>query len=157
MSFILTFCYKDKLTVAISPTVENYFSNMKSSFDYSLETGGILVGTLNGGPIITITDVTTSQPKDVRHKFRFFRAADGHQSLMDQLWEESDYRKMYLGEWHTHPEPIPSPSTVDIWGWKSIAKRRQNTPWTLFVILGQQGFRIWTVEDGRVKELISNA
>ena len=72
---------------------------------------------------------------------------------MDQLWEESDYRKMYLGEWHTHPEAIPSPSRIDICGWKSIAKKRQNTPWTLFVILGQQTFKIWTVEDQVVKEL----
>ena len=104
----LTFHYQDKLAVIISPAVELHFSDMKSSFNYNLETGGILIGTLNKGPTITITDITTSQSKDVRHKFRFFRSADGHQSLMDQLWEESDYRKMYLGEWHTHPEAIPS-------------------------------------------------
>lgn len=149
----LTFHYQDKLDVIISPAVELHFSDMKSSFNYNLETGGILIGTLNKGPTITITDITTSQSKDVRHKFRFFRSADGHQSLMDQLWEESGYRKMYLGEWHTHPEAIPSPSKIDICGWKSIAKKRQNTPWTLFVILGQQTFKIWTVEDQVVKEL----
>lgn len=149
----LTFQYQDKLTVIISPTVEQRFFDMKSSFNYDLETGGILIGTLDKGPTITITDITTSQPKDVRHKFRFLRSADGHQSVMDQLWKESGYRKMYLGEWHTHSEFVPSPSRVDIRGWKSIARKRQNTPWALFIILGQQTFKIWTIDCGVVKEL----
>lgn len=153
----LTFHYQDKLAVIISPAVEQHFSDMKSSFNHSLETGGILIGTLSSGPIITITDVTISQPKDVRHKFRFLRSADGHQSLMDQLWEESGYRKMYLGEWHTHPELVPSPSRIDICGWKSIARKRQNTPWSLFIILGRQFFKIWTIEGGVVKELTLDA
>lgn len=153
----VTFHYQNKLTVVFSPTVEQQFFNMKSSFNYSLETGGILIGTLSSGPIITITDATVSQPKDICHKFRFFRSAEGHQSHMDHLWKESGYRKMYLGEWHTHPEPIPSPSMVDIFGWKSIAKRRQNTPWTLFIILGQQIFKVWTVDSGLVKELTLDA
>lgn len=150
----LTFHYQDKLSVIISPTVEQHFSDMKSSFNYSLETGGILIGTLSIGPIITITDVTISQPKDVHHRFRFLRSAEGHQSLMDQLWEESGYRKMYLGEWHTHPELIPSPSRVDVCGWRSIARKKQNTPWVLFIILGQQTLRFWTIDNGLVRELI---
>lgn len=150
----LTFHYQDKLTVIISPAVEQHFSDMKLSFDYSLETGGILIGTLSSGPIITITDVTISQPKDVRHKFRFHRSADGHQSLMDQLWVESAYRKMYLGEWHTHPELIPLPSRVDIGGWRSIARKKQNTPWVLFIILGQQTFHLWTIDNGLERKLI---
>lgn len=153
----VTFHYQDKLTVIISPIVEQFFSNIKSSFSYSVETGGIIIGMLSSGPTITITDVTMAQSRDVHHKFRFFRSADGHQSLMDQLWEESGYRKMYLGEWHTHPEAIPSPSRVDICGWKSIAKKTQNTPWTLFIILGQQAFKIWTVENQTVKELTLGA
>lgn len=153
----VTFHYQNKLTVIISPAVDHFFSNMKSGFNYSLETGGILVGMLNSGPTITITDVTTAQSKDIRHKFRFRRSADEHQSLMDQLWEESGYRKMYLGEWHTHPEAIPSPSGVDICGWKAIAKKRQNTPWALFIILGQHTYKIWTIEGCAIKELTSDA
>lgn len=137
----VTFHYQDKLTVIISPIVEQYFSNMKSSFSYSLETGGILIGMLSSGPTITITDVTMAQPKDVRHKFRFFRSADGHQSLMDQLWEESGYRKMYLGEWHTHPEAIPSPSRVDICGWKSIAKKGKTHPGHYLLFWGNKLLR----------------
>lgn len=157
MSFTLTFHYQNKLTVIVSPPVEKFFSDVKLSFDYSLETGGILVGTLNSGSIITITDVTISQPKDVHHKFRFFRSADGHQLLMDHLWQESGYRKMYLGEWHTHHELSPSPSRVDVCGWRSVARKRQNTPRVLFIILGQQTFRLWTIDNGSVRELMRGA
>lgn len=154
--FTLTFYYQDQLKVVLAPTVEDFFKITKSS-SYRLETGGIIVGTLNSGPTITITDITRSQPNDIRQRFRFFRSASRHQLHMDQLWKESGYRKMYLGEWHTHSEPIPSPSKVDIGGWKSIAKKEQNSPWMLFIILGQCTFRIWTVDKGKVKELTLSA
>jgi integrative and conjugative element protein (TIGR02256 family) len=76
---------------------------------------------------------------------------------MDRLWEESGYQKMYLGEWHTHREPRPVPSGIDIFGWASIARRRQNAPWMLFLILGQTELRLWTIYKGEAKELIPNA
>lgn len=46
----------------------------------------------------------------------------------------------YLGEWHTHPEDSPSPSTIDTDGWQRICSKRK-TP-MLFVIVGTQD-RLW--------------
>ena len=84
----------------------------------------------------------------LRQRFRFFRSASGHQLHMDQLWKESGYRKMYLGEWHTHSEPIPSPSKVDIGGWKSIAKRSKTLLGCYLLFLGNAllGFGLWIKE-----------
>lgn len=153
----LTFYYTNKLTVVFAPEVERFFEDLKASYDYRLETGGILAGTLSNGPIITITDVTSPQLQDVRQRYRFKRSDAGHQTLMDQLWDESGYQKMYLGEWHTHRESRPVPSRIDTFGWTSIARRRQNAPWMLFLILGQTELRLWTIYKGEVKELRSNA
>lgn len=153
----MTFQYSNKLEVIFSPEVERFLLDLKGTHDYKHETGGILAGVLDSGSTITITDVTTPQPKDICQRFRFRRSGVGHQTIMDQLWEESGYRKMYLGEWHTHRESIPSPSRVDISGWKSIAKKRQNSPWMLFLILGQQSMRIWTADTGAIKELSLDA
>lgn len=153
----MIFHYSDKLTVVLAPDVENFFMHLKESYDYNLETGGILAGVFDKGPIITITDVTTPQSEDIRQRFRFRRSGEGHQALMDQMWEKSGYRKMYLGEWHTHREPTPSPSWVDTSGWKARTKTRHNAPWMLFLILGQQSLRLWTVDAGVIKELSPDA
>lgn len=153
----MTFHYGDKLTVIFSPKVERFFLELKNSYNYHLETGGILIGTLSYGPVITITDATSPQPQDMQQRFRFKRSDAGHQSLMDQLWEESSYQKMYLGEWHTHQETRPVPSGVDTSGWLTIARRKQNAPWMLFLILGQADLRLWTVYRGRIKELTLDA
>ena len=153
----MTFRYGDKLTVVFSPKVECFFLGLKDSYDYHLESGGILIGTLSNGPIITITDTTSPQPKDIRQRFRFKRSDAGHQSIMDQLWKESGYQKMYLCEWHTHREMRPVPSRVDTSGWLLISKRKQNVPWVLFLILGQAGLRLWTVYRANIKELSQDA
>ncbi len=153
----MTFSYLNKLTVVFAPEIESFFERIRTSHDYHLETGGILVGTLKSGPILTITDVTSPQKQDKQQRFRFKRSAFGHQTLMDQLWEASGFTKMYLGEWHTHCELKPKPSMVDMLGWISIARRRQNSPWMIFMILGQSELRLWTYYDGNVRELSENA
>jgi integrative and conjugative element protein (TIGR02256 family) len=43
----------------------------------------------------------------------------------------------YLGEWHTHPEVLPSPSSLDISEWQLIC-RRKATP-MVFMIVGMDG------------------
>lgn len=153
----MTFRYSNELTVTFSPEVESFFQGLKDSYDFQLETGGILIGTLSNGPVITVTDATSPQSKDMRQRFRFKRSDAGHQSIMDQLWKESSYQKMYLGEWHTHQETRPVPSGVDTRGWLTIARRKQNAPRMLFLILGQADLRLWTVYRGRIKELTLDA
>lgn len=150
----MTFHYSDMLTVVFEPPVEQFFAEIEETFDYRLESGGILVGTRKPGTLLTVTDVTSPQKSDRRLPFRFRRSPTGHQKIMDALWEESGYEKMYLGEWHTHREPRPTPSSVDTSGWKRLAKSKQNTPWMLFLILGQQELRLWTVDGQSVKELV---
>ena len=153
----MIFHHSDALTVVFEPAIEQFFTDMKATFDYRLESGGILVGTRKPGTLLTVTDISVPQNKDLRLPSRFRRSPAGHQKIMDALWEDSGYQKMYLGEWHTHREPRPAPSPVDTSGWKSLAKGKQNTPWMLFLILGQQELRLWTIDGQSVKELVKDA
>ncbi len=43
----------------------------------------------------------------------FFRNVKKAQRIAEHAWKESNGERLYLGEWHTHPEDVPSPSRDD--------------------------------------------
>jgi integrative and conjugative element protein (TIGR02256 family) len=47
--------------------------------------------------------------------------------------EEGDY----VGEWHTHPEDVPAPSTIDLQEWSIVMKRNPGKP-MIFLIVGRK-------------------
>lgn len=149
----------NKLFVELSPQINSFLKQWMITYDYRVETGGILVGKIESATPtghsckIIITDITGPQLGDQRYPYRFIRAETGHQKKMDELWESSGHKKMYLGEWHTHREARPHPSSIDTQGWKKIAAKKQNSPWMVFLILGTKQMRLWTVHDGKTKEL----
>lgn len=77
------------------------------------ERGGILAGRLYPEKNeILITEMIESI--DVEKKRTFFTMNVSEvQDVMDRLWEESNGRVTYLGDWHTHPEENPRPSPMD--------------------------------------------
>jgi integrative and conjugative element protein (TIGR02256 family) len=109
------------------------------------EAGGVLLGRFVLGTADVVVDqVTVPVPGDRRSRLRFFRDARRHQAVIDRRWNESRHRCNYLGGWHTHPEPIPTPSGTDIRDWKRALQRNQFDNGTLyFVIVGTQEVRAW--------------
>lgn len=101
----------------------------------SPESGGILLG-YRRERHLHVTDVTVPLKTDSRTRTRFYRSADPHQQAAHDRWCKSGGTMDYIGEWHTHPEICPSPSTIDTRGWKGICEARQ-VP-MLFVIAGTQ-------------------
>ena len=96
------------------------------------------------------TPTTKTAETDIRARFHFFRSEKHHQKAMDELWVASDYTKTYLGEWHTHDEDVPSPSTTDIKEWKRISKGQHNSSVLFFIIIGRRKIGIWTINHGNV-------
>jgi integrative and conjugative element protein (TIGR02256 family) len=96
------------------------------------ERGGILIGSLRG-PHVEILDFTEAGPDDSSQPFRFIRQDPKHQRAATRAWRESDERKTFLGEWHTHPSGEPRPSSIDTASWRKLA-RRQNTPMVFIVV-----------------------
>jgi integrative and conjugative element protein (TIGR02256 family) len=109
------------------------------------ESGGIMVGRiLNENSNSMIDDVSTPMSSDLRTRYRFYRKPNGHQEFFDEKWKESAGRCFYLGEWHTHPEAIPSPSAVDLCNWKRLLKSPpQDHFFQFFIIVGTEQLKIW--------------
>ncbi len=134
---------KRKLKLATS-AISKMFSYAQDDMT-SLESGGILVGRiLEENSSSMIDDVSTPMSDDVQTRTRFFRRPKGHQEFFNLKWEESTGRCFYLGEWHTHPEMVPVPSSVDLRNWKKILKRPpQDQSSLFFIIVGIEQLNIW--------------
>ncbi len=109
------------------------------------EAGGVLLGRLLiDSQDIVIDEVTEPMQGDKRSRFAFYRAKRRHQHIINQRWQESNGTTIYLGEWHTHPERIPTPSMIDMTDWrrKLTVDRFEND--LFFLILGTVEAKMWT-------------
>ena len=114
-----------------------------------LEAGGLLLGRyLRDGHDLIVDTVTTPMPSDIRTRFTFERGAEGHQEFVTQQWEASGGTCVVLGDWHTHAEPYPHPSDVDLANWRQLLSEAEE--WLggrnaacFFVIVGQATLRGW--------------
>ena len=126
--------------VLIEEKVLQVFARHRQLHQDAPESGGILLGYRRGSHL-HVTEATAPLVSDQASRTRFFRSAAPHQQAALARWRESGGTMDYLGEWHTHPEHSPSPSTIDTGGWQRICSKRK-TP-MLFVIAGTQD-RLWT-------------
>lgn len=76
-----------------------------------LETGGILLGH-NRHDRCAILVAGDPGPKAVRHPWAFNRDRAHAECVADAAW--SDHQATWVGEWHTHPEGLATPSDIDL-------------------------------------------
>lgn len=115
------------------------------------EAGGVLLGRLiEGMGDVVIDEVTGPTRRDRRWRFGFFRSRDGAQRRIRTAWVESQQTRNYLGEWHTHPEDRPVPSTADLANWVRIVTESQYEQDSLiFLIVGRKSVGAWELQKGR--------
>jgi len=120
------------------------------------EAGGVLLGRhLRDGSAIIVDAVTVPVDGDRRARTRFHRAQRRHQAAIDAAWAASARTCTYLGEWHTHPEPIPTPSSVDWADWRRRLLHDRYTEPLFFIIVGTTATRAW--EGRRLDVIVSLA
>lgn len=108
------------------------------------EAGGVLLGRhLRDGSAIIVDAVTVPMDGDRRGRARFDRARHHHQQAIDEAWRASDGTCTYLGEWHTHPESIPTPSRVDLSDWRRRLRSDRYTEPLFFVVVGTTAVKAW--------------
>jgi integrative and conjugative element protein (TIGR02256 family) len=85
----------------------------KGKSHYPNEFGGFLVGYYaDDNNHLHITD--TILPKSFKaSKYSFERSTKGIEKKLCNYFKETP-KKFYVGEWHTHPENSPIPSSTDI-------------------------------------------
>jgi integrative and conjugative element protein (TIGR02256 family) len=93
---------------------------------------------------VVVDRVTSPLAGDRRTRTAFRRAQEKHQAVLDDEWDRSNGRRVYLGEWHTHPEPSPRPSGVDLDDWqRRLRHDTVEARFLFFLIVGQGDLRIW--------------
>jgi integrative and conjugative element protein (TIGR02256 family) len=133
----MTFTDKNNhLTVLLSGVIDRILLYRQFS-PRSKEAGGVLIGERRG-PHLVIKRISEPSVGDKRTRHSVDRCGPGHQTAVDEAFAQSDGTLQYLGEWHTHPEDLPSPSPTDEYSWmKNIICSEP----MIVIIVGRK--RIW--------------
>lgn len=143
LRFALPFGGRAKLSADVVVTLDRHRQHAPAD----TEAGGYLLGRIMRDSLDIVTDeVTEPGPGDARTRYGF-ELCDlaHHQERVDAAWSRSEGTCCPLGGWHTHAEPDPAPSRVDLDDWR---KRLRNDasdefPRLLFVIVGTSRVRAW--------------
>lgn len=130
-----------KITEDVLKIIEKYKQFDKASN----EAGGVLVGRfISNSNNIVIDYISTPMKDDIRQRRFFNRKRKEHQAFVDKYWDESIGAFNYIGEWHTHPESIPRPSSIDKCEWKRILREaKYDSDYLLFCIVGLDSIKLW--------------
>ena len=86
------------------------------------ESGGILFGQkIEGKNEYHIVGLTTPNKSDKSSRFSFVRNAKNAQKVISKKWKDTSGYVNYIGEWHTHPERNPKPSSIDLKTYETIS------------------------------------
>lgn len=101
---------------------------------HDAEAGGQLFARLSGA-YIDIVVATGPRPQDQRTRFYFAPSRIMERREIAKLHREGLH---YVGDWHTHPEPVATPSPLDIRNISEIFMRSRHAyGGILMVIVGQ--------------------
>jgi integrative and conjugative element protein (TIGR02256 family) len=94
------------LGAVVADTIEQ-----ESRERYPLETGGILIGRIEGDRVI-VAHAIGPGPNAIHEPAKFLRDGDYAQQQLDEYVNVSEGIYDYIGEWHSHPLPV-GPSMRD--------------------------------------------
>ena len=118
------------------------------------ESFGVLMGTTSvDRREIWIESVTTPMAHDQRTRLSFELRDPGHQQAVCGKFACSGGRAIYLGTWHTHPEPVPAPSGIDRNDWAACLRANPGRP-LAFVLVGTDQARVFVRARWRFRLLI---
>ncbi len=102
---------------------------------------------------LIVTVVSEPQITDIQKPTFFERSVSGHQEMINKVWTESMGDIIYLGEWHTHAEKLPTPSQLDRTEWNKLAVKNQLLP-VLTVIVGTEGLHVELIRPDKYDVLV---
>ncbi|WEA41641.1 Mov34/MPN/PAD-1 family protein [Lysinibacillus fusiformis] len=141
----MIFISKYGIKIQIKPIVLRGLFHYKQVNKSDFEAGGILIGRfLSENENVIIDNYTEPSCYDIRKRYYFERLTKVHQDILNKVWKESCGTQNYLGEWHTHPEDVPSPSLHDLRSWRILLQNQNKDVNKLFfIIVGIKEIRIW--------------
>ncbi|WP_366523399.1 Mov34/MPN/PAD-1 family protein [uncultured Microbulbifer sp.] len=138
---------------SISPNLISELQKWKQVKASSREAGGLLLGFIDLDTEGLLAETATVPGRgDQRSRIKFFRGPR-HQKLAIRWNHSTDGRGTQLGLWHTHPEPIPTPSSVDINDCRNVLTNGEFVSnGLLYVIVGIDKVSFWFAKKGRELE-----
>jgi [CysO sulfur-carrier protein]-S-L-cysteine hydrolase len=123
------------LSISIDESLINKLIDIGKKY-YPKEFGGFLIGNYTDDfKQLDITD-TLLPRKYKATKYLFQRDAVGIDGLLKSFYDEIP-KKYYVGEWHTHPDNLPIPSSTDINAINTIINHKDVTIENpVFLIIG---------------------
>ena len=139
------------ITLKISEKIIDQMLQFKQDTNDKHESGGILIGYYIEELSFTLTNITTPSKLDRSSRFFFTRNKNSAQNAINKFFKESNGKKIYLGEWHSHPEDMPKPSFLDCKSIKEQIKlNKLNSKIIFMIIIGNGGFSISIVEAEKI-------
>lgn len=140
------------ISIKISEEVFEIMKSYIQNENHKPEAGGILIGHYLENNNFSITDVSLPSAYDKSSRYNFTRSKKNAQKIINKMFKDSEGKKIYLGEWHTHPEDYPTPSNLDK---KSILEQIKgnilNSEIIFMLIIGRKGLYISYVEKTGIK------
>ena len=139
-------CYKLQLpngrVVDILSEIIGEMSKWLQYASHSPERGGYVLGYQHRKTgNITLECLSPPQEKDICSRIRCSIQHFFHGKVLQKAQSKNSY---YMGVWHTHPQLIPSPSSIDLQDWRESARcEKTGGDYIFFFIAGTQGFRVW--------------
>jgi integrative and conjugative element protein (TIGR02256 family) len=123
-----------RLTVTIRQSALETFDTHRQLRFYHREAGGQLFGHFVHGHW-SVEEATGPRKGDRRGRFSFLPSRASEQREIEAFHARG---LEYLGDWHTHPEDVPNPSTKDIDTIQDIVRQSQHhLPGFLMCIVGR--------------------
>lgn len=122
------------------PTLKTFSQYIQTS-DTDCEAGGLLLGSVHGAHML-IQQATVPTAWDRRFRHLFERMPFEHEAIALSRWMASQGTVRYLGEWHSHPENHPHPSSLDRSEWGRLSAKRQDKRPMLAVIVGRKALHV---------------
>lgn len=118
------------------------------------ESGGYIIGYCHKkSGNYSLESVSHPYCNDLRSPTRFDILDSQHQIFLNKARRAKSY---YLGVWHTHPQMIPTPSSVDWTDWReTLLVDQTGCQYVFFIIAGIVEWRLWVgeFETGTIEEV----
>ncbi len=118
-----------RVTVRLSPEVLKVFDAHRQTGWFSREAGGQLFADIQG-EVWHVVAATGPRSADRRGRFHFWPDRNAEQREIDEHFSAG---LEYVGDWHTHPESVPTPSQNDIYSIMNVL--RESTLYTSGLLL----------------------
>nr|WP_278987026.1 Mov34/MPN/PAD-1 family protein [Plesiomonas shigelloides] len=136
----LTFIDNQGGLLVITSSIANQLMTYRQIDVCSTEAAGVLIGERRGIHLV-IDKISEPGKGDIRQRYFVDRRGPHHQATVDDAFVSSSGRLQYIGEWHTHPEDEPSPSSKDLNTWQRCLVANDQM---VLLIIGRR--KIWAAK-----------